>query len=169
MRKFADLLFKLCAAISLLVCVAVCVLWVRSYWVGDGCVWKPAAGDDRYYSTALALGRWRFDAGHWRTHEADFYRDISDPDYIEADAGALGFALEFLHDDTPAGHLRLVFPMWAPAVVSGILPAMACIVYAHRRRANVRRAAGLCPACGYDLRATPGLCPECGIAFIPGT
>ena len=48
-----------------------------------------------------------------------------------------------------AGVLVLLGAFWAWALTSG-------------RRHAERLAAGLCPACGYDLRATPGRSPECG-------
>ena len=64
---------------------------------------------------------------------------------------------------TPAASFR----RWGSAVVphpyllavAAVLPAWRLAAVARRRR---RGRAGLCPACGYDLRATPGRCPECG-------
>jgi hypothetical protein len=58
---------------------------------------------------------------------------------------------------------------WA-GMLAGVIPwLMARSGQAWRMRAaRMRKAAGLCILCGYDLRASTQRCPECG-AIIPAT
>ena len=90
-----------------------------------------------------------------------FERRSSDPGINRSDARAM--LVWFIFDEDRAdGILRIVmFPQWLVAGLCGLLPA---VRLARRRRRTLRRRGGLCPACGYDLRATPGRCPECGKA-----
>ena len=48
-----------------------------------------------------------------------------------------------------------------PLVMLAILALIGFATH-HRRLAARRLHHGLCPTCGYDLRATPDRCPECG-------
>ena len=70
-----------------------------------------------------------------------------------------------LHRRTAATHgddhrsLRLGISHWLAALLLAVPPALWLHRYLQRRRTA---RAGLCPSCGYDLRATPDRCPECG-------
>jgi len=50
-------------------------------------------------------------------------------------------------------------PFWFLCALFAVIP---CVHLVQRLLVRRRRTKGLCPTCGYDLRATPGLCPECG-------
>jgi hypothetical protein len=69
-----------------------------------------------------------------------------------------GFSQSFYGGDTEH---TISFPHALPAAVFAIAPACWLFFSPHRRRAK-RLKRGLCPTCGYDLRATPDRCPERG-------
>ena len=53
-------------------------------------------------------------------------------------------------------------PYWFLAALTAVAPGLWLRRTLRQKRERARARAGLCPACGYDLRATPGRCPECG-------
>jgi hypothetical protein len=55
--------------------------------------------------------------------------------------------------------VAVVFPYWIVTFLTA-LPSASCLATSFRRRHRFHH--GLCPHCGYDLRATPERCPECG-------
>jgi hypothetical protein len=168
LRKLARAVFTVVAASSGILCLVLIVLWVRSYRVGSGAVWKPGH-EPVYYSTSLGGGRWRFDRGEYKfTHEPylDTGFDTRPPYPIDTPrdtlAGRLGFEWHDGPDSQGAPHRRVILPMWFAVGMTAVLPAWAVWRWRGARRLRHRMRHGLCPACGYDLRATRDRCPECG-------
>src|SRR3954468_22797401 len=170
-------LFTLLSALSLLLCAATLALWVRSYWVGEaiyreGPSYRLAVLSSRgqcsafrtTYPASAANGptRWKYsDRGMWAqvTQRPGLYR--ADP-AVRCYGPIAGFGMF----DKPAGPTsrgaatrEVFFPYWSLVLLTAAGPAA---WYARRRRRLRSRSLGLCPACGYDLRATPDRCPECG-------
>jgi hypothetical protein len=163
-------LLNFVTALSLLLCVAVGVLWVRSYRGGATLTW--AGG-----------GRWRFvtvypgymiagDApdlsgtgGGVRLLPRPIEMTISWPRPTRSySAAGVGYVISPI----PGGGADryLAVPLWLLAALLAPLPAARAAASAKRRllrRTEARRFnTGRCTRCGYDVRATPGRCPECG-------
>jgi hypothetical protein len=86
-----------------------------------------------------------------------------------ATVGDRAFGFGVSHEDhlTKSRHdeyWTLSLPAWFVMLLCAILPA---IWFGRQRRSARRRHQGLCPTCGYDLRATPDRCPECGTQVTP--
>ena len=176
MKRLARIVFALCTAASLLVCVAACVFWARSYRRSDGASVTTAAGASYVASTAPGrlelkcltplpadLRPARAWAGAWST-AYDEYMISGYPfeiAWVPPAHGALGFGWESRPGRPGLGVTRATVPFWFIALAALAPPALAAARAARRRR---RARAGRCRACGYDLRASPDRCPECGAA-----
>jgi hypothetical protein len=100
---------------------------------------------------------------HWYTTGTHQFRFNYNPDVRGRTFWVwLGFRYSHrVHDSSPPspGFTEARLPHWLVALAAAVLPAAWC---RDRWRSRRRRGAGLCPSCGYDLRATPERCPECG-------
>jgi hypothetical protein len=176
--------FTVLTALSLLLCVAVCVLWVRSSRaVQDHVVWR---GETTFMAQSKAnrlwLQRWRMaDPMPTRPASSDLkwvLRGTTNPPYQPITPIEVGYTppppsltngFGFGWPESDLGTSRegrsrgsremLAVPHWSLLAVLTIAPAAWLL---RRVRTRWRLREGLCPVCGYDLRATPGRCPECG-------
>jgi hypothetical protein len=163
---------KFAATASLLLCVATVALWVRSYSAID-IVRLRTGGRWFYCSTypaSVTASTWLLsdlEAGADRSKSFELdYEALPGPrrdwdGYLLASTGTwqmLGFWYVRTNRVNPS-YRTVRFPDWFLVVTFSVLPAIAL---ARARRRTTRGNRGLCPNCGYDLRATPDRCPECG-------
>ena len=106
--------------------------------------------------TPLSRWGWIGDAPAYPIGERDAM-SLAGFDYVRELTGSSDSTL------VESRHLLRV-PYWVLALLVSLVPLWHGQIAIRRRLALRReRMRGLCPACGYDLRATPARCPECGI------
>jgi hypothetical protein len=144
-------------ALSLLLGVALSILWARSYWRQD--VWLfPHCRVGTCKGTISLLvwwggASWYGDGGlRW---ESDAYVDSFD--HLPAFGLTMRKWTPGLSSSIPSS-LECWAPLWPAAV--GCLVVWCYLAWRH----SIRPPAGHCQQCGYDLRASPRGCPECGAA-----
>jgi hypothetical protein len=182
MRRLARHLFTLCSAVSLVLCVAVCVLWVRSYVTFDSYArygYTPTSGTAgrswwwvvESIRGTLAIGgsEQPSELFVWRSN-LEFHQGRGNIGFRTPDPNRLAPLVGFerradaVDATTTIRSWSLVIPTWALAAITALLPASYAVGVARRRR---RDRAGFCRRCGYDLRASPDRCPECGVEPAP--
>jgi hypothetical protein len=168
-------LFTVLSSLSLLLCVAVVVLWAWSYRSLSKVTHARESG---YLYVGVSRGQlcvMRSDL------PPEFYDQPAGRRFVQAtpvDYGAAargwgdyrgwgGFGVAGSDversDDSGAAPWRqemTVVPVWAVLVTGSVLPLTWLV--RHRQYRRRLMLIGCCPSCGYDLRATPGRCPECG-------
>jgi hypothetical protein len=177
MKRFVQWAFNFAAAVSGLLFVATCVLWLPSYHIGKECRIRLRSGPHYQfhdfksdsgivtYSIQWAAD-WKLRDKDWRSYDqypriftAEWEPSGAEPS--ESIIKNLGFDFGQAEAIFGGGDhvIWIAFPYWLLSILTGLLPAARITTFLRRFR---RKRADRCLACGYDLRATPDRCPECG-------
>jgi hypothetical protein len=163
-RRLVRILFSTAAALSLGLFVATVALWVKGYFVTESVRWSDQRAwqcwmhgrGQMMYLRAAADGLVHMAPN--RQVEGEGKR-VADAQWLVRDfVRFAGFAFGRGAGMGYTGW-TVVVPMWFACVTFAVLPIVGFRGWRRRRRVD---RAGLCSACGYDLRATPDRCPECG-------
>src|SRR5262245_25057385 len=161
-------LFNLLAVVSLVLCLASLVLWIRDSRHFD---YAAISSSSRLFVCTTFPGGLKFSSwpGQGQGRAGFRFRSfrynlpdasgqwISPPQVSWA---MLGFDFKST-PSTPAG-IELSVPFWFLTALFLTLPLTLVFRSVRRRR---RRGQGQCAHCGYDLRASKDRCPECGAAI----
>jgi hypothetical protein len=155
-RRLRRILINRSTIPPLLLCMATCVLWVRSYSVQDYAGYDFGRGTFLLCSSSgcIWVGR---SLSYVPSHDggAGSFYWVEEP--IPSDLGNnwLLFGM-----DSDASARGVAFPHWFVALLTiFVVRSIRLVGYIRERK---RHTSGHCQKCGYDLRATPDRCPECG-------
>lgn len=162
-----DKLLPVASALSLLLCVAVLLLWVRSYFAMDAIWYHPPNYVNELLTSKGKLESYRhhFRGGSRFVSQAKFGHRSQPPFHIGPVSPPapgswyiLGFGYAHVVDRF-GDIVFIVVPFWAIVLPLAVVAILSIRSWWRGRRLNRR---GRCPGCGYDLRASPDRCPECG-------
>lgn len=172
-------LFNWVACASLLACLAIIGVWIRSYHTFDVIQYHiPHRADDFLGiigegKVALIFGVQHTDgliradlpdkeSAGWSYYESIWYYKnfvLHNEGWIRGPWKFVGFQLG-IRDGIGFNEFRImIFPLWFILALCSF-PAGLWLWKTRLNRKRVCR--GLCAKCGYDLRASPDRCPECG-------
>ena len=176
-------LLNLLTVMSLLLCVAVAVLWVRSYgnedqlmldvpyatglyrgvaWNGDG---RAGLSLDHFsWTTPTPVGHVEWRRFERRTEPLNSWVLARRPNGDGVQVAGMDFYFRRIKSVPPEAEASTTYggflvPHAYLVALCLAFPTMKATAYLRRRR---RRKRNFCGSCGYDLRATPDRCPECG-------
>jgi hypothetical protein len=174
-------LFSLLAAVSLVLCVVATLLWARGMFVGDFLWRNDGCGSTGVFNArgSLMITRRPFTSlnpiapgarpPQWEVSHERPPRDLlTVMDTLHGPRQyfrCVGFASGVARDGGLVMSRNGVVPLWAVVVATAIAPSVTIRHRLQSRRHRHRLATGLCPTCGYDLRASKDRCPECGTAI----